>query len=130
MIEYPDRYEAKIRGCMSNPCIPHRCPKCGQQVGEVIKKNGTRYLAEVEEEAPGCWRAWKTKPHFVECKGAPAPGVIVKGVPVKVVRGRKVPIGTQGVTVWIGYGNYGERIGLKDADGEVYWTALKNVEAI
>jgi hypothetical protein len=49
---------------------------------------------------------------------------------VKVVRGRKVPKGTVGVCIWIGAGDYGPRCGLKTADGEVYWTALGNVEAV
>lgn len=53
-----------------------------------------------------------------------------KGRRVRVVRGRKVPIGTEGVCVWVGEGTWGERCGVKDAAGVVHWTASKNVEAI
>ena len=55
---------------------------------------------------------------------------ISKGKTVKVVRGRKVPIGTVGVVFWIGSGQYGERVGIKDANDTVHWTASKNVEVI
>lgn len=60
---------------------------------------------------------------------------------VKVVKGRKVPIGTVGERFWMGsYDNskYGDpwgiyttvRIGIKDDNGNVYWTALDNVEVV
>ncbi len=50
-----------------------------------------------------------------------------KGKVLKVVKGRKVPIDTQGVCVWFGMGEYGERVGIKDAKGVVHWTAATNV---
>ena len=53
-----------------------------------------------------------------------------KGRHVRVVRGRKVPKGTEGVCIWVGDGTWGERCGIKDAAGVVHWTASKNVEAI
>lgn len=60
---------------------------------------------------------------------------------VKVVKGRKVPRGTEGVCFWMGstcYSPYGDpwgiytsvRIGIKTEEGDVYWTALDNVERI
>lgn len=60
---------------------------------------------------------------------------------VKVVKGRKVPIGTTGECFWMNsYDNskYGDpwgiyttiRIGIKDDAGNVYWTSLDNVEAV
>lgn len=60
---------------------------------------------------------------------------------VKVVKGRKVPHGTIGECFWMGsYDNskYGDpwgiyttvRIGIKDENGDVYWTSLDNVELI
>ena len=64
------------------------------------------------------------------------------GQSVKVVRGRKIPIGTVGECFWMGYKPYGYirggsdevskalRIGIRDAAGEVYWTTLNNVEVI
>lgn len=65
------------------------------------------------------------------------------GKEVEVVRGRKVPKGTVGVVIWVGEGRYygpvpryrggwnttgPARVGLKTADGTVYWTAASNVE--
>ena len=47
---------------------------------------------------------------------------------VKVVRGRKVPIGTVGNCFWSGYGKYGTRVGLQTAGGDKYFTAASNVE--
>lgn len=53
-----------------------------------------------------------------------------RGRTIKVVKGRKVPKGIVGVCIWIGDGYYGKRVGIKTDDGEVYWTAATNVEAV
>ena len=53
-----------------------------------------------------------------------------KGSEVVVTSGRKVPKGTRGVIIWMGSGNYGPRVGLKDASGEVHWTAAGNVTTV
>lgn len=61
---------------------------------------------------------------------------IVKGKTVKVVRGRKVPIGTVGTIFWSKEDKYGVgyqskevvRIGIKDERGNVHWTYAHNVE--
>lgn len=53
-----------------------------------------------------------------------------KGRTLRVVKGRKVPVGTEGVCIWLGDGNYGSRVGLKDASGTVHWTAATNTIAI
>ena len=61
--------------------------------------------------------------------------------PVRVVKGRKVPIGTVGEVFWMGsqdYSKYGDpwgiytkyRCGIRDWRGNVYWTSLDNVEVI
>lgn len=59
---------------------------------------------------------------------------ITKGTRVRVVRGRKVPKGTEGVIIWLGSGTYmGKtvgRCGVKDAAGKVHWTATANVDTI
>ena len=65
------------------------------------------------------------------------------GHKVRVVRGRKVPHGTEGVCFWMGikryvnHGNdygcgYGEdvRIGIRDVLGQVYWTSIRNIEVL
>jgi hypothetical protein len=53
-----------------------------------------------------------------------------KGKTIKVVKGRKVAIGTTGLCIWCGNGQYGKRVGLKTASGEVFWTAYTNVEVV
>jgi hypothetical protein len=63
-----------------------------------------------------------------------------KGKLIRVVRGRKVPVGTTGTCIWRGPGKvfsfaqakYGapDRVGLKTESGEVFWTAISNVEVI
>jgi hypothetical protein len=54
----------------------------------------------------------------------------VRGRTCKVVKGRKVPVGTVGFLFWTGAGTYGARGGLKLDDGSVVWTALNNLEAV
>ena len=60
---------------------------------------------------------------------------------VKVVKGRKVPIGTVGECFWMDakcYSRYGDpwgiytrvMIGIKDESGSIYWTALDNIERV
>ena len=60
---------------------------------------------------------------------------------VRVVKGRKVPIGTVGNIFWLGsycHSPYGDpwgiyttyRCGLRDENGNVHWTSLNNVEVI
>jgi hypothetical protein len=57
-----------------------------------------------------------------------AQGEIVIGQTVTVVRGRKVPIGTTGEIRWIGEDSYGNmKVGIR-VNGEMLFTALKNVE--
>lgn len=53
-----------------------------------------------------------------------------RGARVRVVKGRKVPKGTEGVVIWEGVGEYGTRIGIKDDAGTVHWTAASNAERI
>lgn len=52
------------------------------------------------------------------------------GRTVKVVKGRKVPVGTTGECFYLRDGNYGPRVGLKDSAGQVHWTAASNCEAV
>jgi hypothetical protein len=53
-----------------------------------------------------------------------------RGCMARVVRGRKVPVGTVGTVFWMGEGQYGTRVGLKDSTGQVHWTAASNVERL
>lgn len=63
--------------------------------------------------------------------------VVGKGKEVVVVKGRKVPKGTTGTIFWqkeVNYDRYGRwynsqtKIGIKDSEGNVYWTYAHNVE--
>lgn len=60
---------------------------------------------------------------------------------VRVVKGRKVPLGTIGTLFWLSYYNYSkytdywgiymtERCGIRDENGNIYFTSLENVELI
>jgi hypothetical protein len=63
---------------------------------------------------------------MAECK-------VVRGVVVKVVRGRNVPKGTTGEVIWTGADKFrrgATRIGVKDEAGTVHWTAGSNVDIV
>jgi hypothetical protein len=53
-----------------------------------------------------------------------------RGKTLKVVSGRKVPVGTVGTCIWIGESRFGVRVGIKDASETVHWTAITNVEVV
>ena len=52
-----------------------------------------------------------------------------KGKMLRVARGRKVAVGTEGLCFWIGQSAYGMRVGLKTPTGRVF-TAVSNVEVV
>ena len=54
--------------------------------------------------------------------------IVDKGKTVVVFKGRKVPVGTEGECFWIGDKGFGLRVGVRDAAGEVHWTAMDNVK--
>lgn len=96
----------------------------------------SEWLAEVAVDASlevvAAYGTWKVR---VEAERAEAErereaGRLVKGKLVEVVRGRKVPVGTKGVLIWIGASRFGDRVGVKDEAGEVHWTAAGNVEVV
>jgi hypothetical protein len=57
-----------------------------------------------------------------------------KGLLVRVVRGRKVPVGTEGRVMWAGVpknSRFAEhRLGLSQNDGQVIWVATRNCLAV
>jgi hypothetical protein len=55
----------------------------------------------------------------------PAPGRVVK-----VVKGRKVPVGTVGECTRMMEGHYGMRIQIRTLDGTTHWTSASNCEAV
>jgi len=50
-----------------------------------------------------------------------------KGLRCKVVKGRKVPLATEGVIFWVGDRGYGTSVGFKDSSGVTHWTAIGNI---
>lgn len=54
-----------------------------------------------------------------------------KGYRVRVARGRKVPIGTEGVVFWVGASQYGMRVGLRvEGEEKPVWVDMKNIDMI
>ena len=64
-----------------------------------------------------------------------------RGQRVKVVKGRKVPKGTEGTVFWLGSfdnSKYGDpwgiyttvKVGFRDSAGEVFFTSVDNIELI
>jgi len=56
-----------------------------------------------------------------------------KGKTLRVIKGRKTPIGTTGECIWEGpdkYHAHAHRVGIKDHRGEVHWTSANNVEVV
>ncbi len=56
-------------------------------------------------------------------------GLPTKGKTVKVVKGRKIPVGTVGTVFWYGDGQWGWRVGL-EFEGKREFTAADNVEVL
>lgn len=54
-----------------------------------------------------------------------------RGNVVKVVKGRKTPLGTEGTVFWLGESKFGGyRVGFETPSGETHYTALSNVESL
>lgn len=75
-------------------------------IGEIAEDN--RFVEEREEEREEERRT------------------VSKGKQVIVFKGRKVPVGTKGECFWLGNGTFGERVGIRDSKGNVWWTAKDN----
>lgn len=97
---------------------------------------GWTYPNGAREDAAGnvitAYNAWLDKRAAAAAaqRASAEAAVVCRGKMVEVFKGRKVPIGTTGEVFWLGVGNYGERVGLKDAAGNVHWTAKSNVRVI
>jgi hypothetical protein len=103
--------------------------------------------ADATPEVLAKYQAWEAEQERQrnERKAAAEAARPARGKTLKVVRGRKVPIGTEGICIWTGSTHFGgiitrrgqrlggrssERVGIKDAAGEVHWTAAANVEVV
>jgi hypothetical protein len=99
---------------------------------------------EVREKAAAFFAARNLEARIAKATAEAA--TPAKGKLVTVVKGRKVPKGTTGVVIWVGEGRYfgptprykssawsakgALRVGVKDAEGTVHWTAASNVEVV
>lgn len=93
-----------------------------------VKAEYTAYKAELERKAAEARRdAEIARRKWEEAKEAALPK---KGRYVRVFKGRKVPVGTKGVSFWYGQTQYGYRVGLETSNGEKFFTAADNVEVI
>lgn len=84
-----------------------------------------RYAAwqvEKEAEAAGRRHAADLAHDLEELKD------LARGRTVKVVRGRKVPVGTTGRIYWYGEGRYGMRVGIELLSGEKIFVDGRNIE--
>lgn len=129
------------------------CNACGNEVVWAVSKTGNKYLA-----APQEWRGDMTfavRTFLPSHKCTPnadyqayraareasmlANGDLVMGQEVVVIKGRKVAKGTTGIIVWVknetethnitGRVTTTTRVGIKDAEGNVHYTAGTNVVA-
>ena len=92
------------------------------KAADLIRREKAAEIRRVAEE--------KRRAEEAEANAERRARAVRKGVKVKVVKGRKVPKGTVGECFWEGGGQYGPRIGLKEADGTTHWTATSNCTAI
>ena len=74
--------------------------------------------------------AWKEtmRQAYLKMQAEKEAKTVAKYKEVKVVRGRKVPLGTLGRVFWMGNSGFGMSVGLELANGSRVFTALKNVE--
>lgn len=106
-----------------------RCGGTGRANVDITEENFRRYLRA----------AYKAQvSSLIESNKCGANEVEV-GKTVRVIKGRKVPIGTVGTVFWqkaVNYDKYQRwwkvtyRIGIKDENGEVYWTNQDNVVVV
>lgn len=85
-----------------------------------------QYHAEVQQEAWAKYHAELAAEQAAKEAATPS-----KGKVVKVVKGRKIPIGTEAEVFWYGETGYGWRVGLALTEtGEKVFTAASNVEVL
>ena len=121
------------------------CKRCGVPVVEVTsRRTGNDYKVEISRSHGGYWFYMKHNVHkchetnlanFKAEKEAVALWAklndrLCVGAPVVVAKGRKFPVGTEGVVIWLAteadaYGNF--KAGVKKDDGEVMWINSDNI---
>lgn len=93
-----------------------------------VKAEYAAYKAQVEKEAAQARRDHEA--YLCKCEESREAALPKKGRFVRVFKGRKVPIGTQGRSFWYGQSAYGYRVGFITQDGQKFFTAADNVEVI
>jgi hypothetical protein len=90
---------------------------------EVVDAYEAWKVAEAEKKAQAAYdlRCDQARERLLEPK---------VGYRAVVVKGRKVPVGTEGIVTYIKYGAWGLRVGIKDDEGEVHYTAAHNVHRV
>lgn len=124
-----------------------RCDGCLAHVARVGKDKGQRprlvdTIHRTTEGGREFWTysCWSAPTHVCDPQRAAlvaaekaeklAAGELIKGQRVRVVKGRKVAKGTEGVITWTGESDWGPRLGIRDDQGQTHWTAASNVEAV
>lgn len=100
---------------------------CGAAMGSSVDATPevmAKYNAWEKEQTRLKWERYETEKREREAKDP------TFGKPIRVIRGRKVAIGTTGEVFWRGESQYGERVGIRLADGSKVFTAITNVEVI
>lgn len=108
-----------------------------ESVGVTDIGPGCDYLDEVEVDATPevlalakAWEAAEYERKRFE-RGEREARAVARGKVVRVVRGRKVKLGTIGLVFWVGDRGFGPRVGMnvEGVEGAV-WTAASNVEVV
>jgi hypothetical protein len=125
------------------------CRACGVEVAWAETQNGKKYLAQPLDwhgsegnatrtylPAHECtpdegWRERAETQRLAEVAQATAEGRIIKGVKIRVIKGRKVAKGTTGIAFWVadepnGYGVV--NVGFNTEDGGKFYVNIANLE--
>lgn len=104
--------------------VIYGCDRPGSEVRPVT--------VDATPEVIAAWTAWRVQRSYerIRWEAERRAKVLERGRDAKVVKGRKVPVGTVGQVMWVGENKFGpgQRVGLRLASGEVVWTNADNVE--
>jgi hypothetical protein len=146
----------EVRWSMDAGCVDYFTCDCNKEGRKATSRAALRAAHPAVEAACAAWEradaAVKAAERVIKAldEKADALAKVSRGVEVEVVRGRKVAKGTKGIVIWVGEGaSFGggfsgsrwgtryprprpgaARIGVKDAAGEVHWTAATNVDVV
>jgi len=103
---------------------------------EYATTRGWTYLngctIDATPEVAARWEALKAAQaaRFRELQAAFEAKLPKVGREVRVVKGRKVPVGTSGRVFWTGASRFGERVGIETVSGDRVFLAASNVEVM